>query len=144
MSLFKRAAVLGLSCAIFACAESTTEPPPPAAPPVIVMDHEAPIGPEPEPLVEYHVGEIRRGDSLSTALFRLDVGAAEVDALARGLDGVLEVRHCRPGHWFEIYKDTQGALQKFRYTSGPADVVFAYRTEDSGWQAFEEPMPIDT
>jgi len=144
VSLFKRAAVLGLSCAIFACAESTTEPPPPAAPPVIVMDHEAPIGPEPEPLVEYHVGEIRRGDSLSTALFRLDVGAAEVDALARGLDGVLEVRHCRPGHWFEIYKDTQGALQKFRYTSGPADVVFAYRTEDSGWQAFEEPMPIDT
>ncbi len=135
--------ILGGLCLTFACTEPVQEPAKPPPAPVIVMDHASPIGPEPAPVVEYHVGEIRRGDSLSTALLRLDVGAGEVDGLARGLEGVFDVRHCRPGQWFEVYKDAEGALQKFRYTAGPANVTFAYKGTE-GWQAFSEPMHVVT
>ncbi|MCB9645105.1 MAG: hypothetical protein H6730_00685 [Deltaproteobacteria bacterium] len=53
-------ALLGLA----ACTEPAAPEPEPA-PPEIVLDYEEPIGPEPPPIHEYHVGEIRNGDSLS-------------------------------------------------------------------------------
>lgn len=133
-----------LSLGLLACDEAPSEAPPPPPPPKPAPDHAEPIGPEPPPVVEYHVGEIRNGDSLSTALLRLDVGAAEVDALARGLEGVLDVRTCRPGQWFEVYKDAGGALERFRYTSGLADVVYAYRGADGAWRSFQEPLEVST
>ena len=134
--------LLAALLALAACSEAPA-PEPEAAPPPIVLDYDAPIGPEPPPVHEYHVGEIRRGDSLSTALSRLGVSAAEVHVLAQGLNGVLDVSACQPGDWFEVYKDEGGGLERFRYSAGKDLVVYAYRGTE-GWAAFREPVLVVT
>jgi murein DD-endopeptidase MepM/ murein hydrolase activator NlpD len=132
-------ALVGLS----ACTEPSGPAPEPA-PPEIVLDHPEPIGPEPPPVHEYHVGEIRNGDSLSTALSRQGVSAAEVHVLAAALKGALDVSACHPGDWFEVYKDEAGALERFRYVAGRDVMVLAYRGPDGGWAAYREPVLVTT
>lgn len=127
---------------VAACADPAPEAPP--EPPPIPIDHEAPIGPEPPPVHDYQKGEIRSGDSLSTAMGRLGSTAVEVDGLARGLKGVFDLRYSRPGHWFELWRDAEGTLSRFRYTASLDEVVYAYRAADGHWVAYEEPLPVET
>lgn len=122
------------------------EPAPPRAAPAEVLraDYPAPIGPVPPAIAAHETGEIRRHDSLSTALARLHVSAAEVDALAHALRGVLDLKSCRVGDVFTVDKDAEGRLMSFRYAAGPTTVAMAYRGSDGVLHGLLEPVRVVT
>ncbi len=113
-------------------------------PEVSVADYGDAIGPEPRPVSEYHVGEIRSGDALSTALGRLGVSGQETDAVVRALHGLFDFRVAKRGHWFEIERGALGELQRFRYTVGPRTVFSAHRDQDGSFLGLKEPVVVDT
>jgi murein DD-endopeptidase MepM/ murein hydrolase activator NlpD len=114
------------------------------APPSPRQDYSEPIGPEPEIVHQHHVGEIKKRDSLSSALSRQHVSAAEIDELAAALKGVLDVRTCRPGQVFELKKDEAGRLSWFKYTVGPAAIAIAFRGSDGRMRAYLDPVKVAT
>lgn len=124
-------------------AACSSEPPPPEPPPPPPPDHDAPIGPEPLALAPVSE-QVKRGDSLSTVLGRLSVGALDVDGLVRGLDGLLDVTKSRVGDTVQADVGPDGALRWFRYVAGPEDIFVAVRDPDSnaflGWREF---VPVD-
>ena len=126
---------------VAACTAPAPEPLPRPPPP---PQFAAPIGPAPMTAAEYHVGEIRWGDSLSTALSRNGVTGVEVERLVRALRGVLDVRICRPKEWFEIWKDEGGALMWFRYHRSKTEVVQAYRDRNGAWHGRPQFIDIKT
>lgn len=111
-----------------------TEPAPPPAPPPPAPAYDEPIGPEPL-TVDPQTETVGRGDSLSTVLGRLDVGPLEVDALVRGLDGLLDVTKCRVGDVVEADVGPDGQLRWFRYVAGPEDIFVAVRASDADERA---------
>lgn len=131
---------------VTACSDPSSPPAPaaPPPPPAPAPDYAEPIGPKPPPIHEYHVGEIRRGDSFSVAAARLGVTALEVDELVKAFDGLFDFRYCRPGQVFEIRRDADGALEWVRYTVDKTKVVVAFRTSSGEWRGAEELIPIRT
>ena len=117
--------------ALVSCAPEAPPPAPPRSPPK--PQFPAPIGPEPQVASQFHVGEIKPGDSLFTALTRLDVSGSVVDRLVKALNGVLDLRVCRPGEWFEVWKDEAGEPFWFRYHRSTTEVVLAYRDGEGRW-----------
>ncbi len=93
------------------------------------MTYGAPAGPKLTPaLIE--TGRIKHGDSLSTALDRLELGPSDVDEIARAFGGVFDVRLLRPGQTFEIIKGPDGRLAWLRYVAGPGEVFHVHRGSD--------------
>jgi murein DD-endopeptidase MepM/ murein hydrolase activator NlpD len=135
------ALVFGLFVAI-ACRPAPEPPPPPSPPP---PDHAEPIGPQPLDRSGRQTEEIRRGDSLSTSLGRLGVGPLEVDALARALDGLLDVTKSRVGDQIEALVGEGGELRWFRYVASPEDIYVAARDEEDfiAWREYV-PVQIET
>jgi murein DD-endopeptidase MepM/ murein hydrolase activator NlpD len=136
----RRAALLLIVLA--ACEQPPPPPPPP--PPAIEPDWPEPIGPEPAKVHQYHVGEIRRNDSFSTAALRMKTSALEVDEIVRSLGGIFDFTKCQPGQEFEIWRDAVGKLERFRYTVDRTKVVMSFRGADGKLQGCEEPTPIRT
>lgn len=143
MSERRRSLVIALALAIAGCPDPPP-PPAPSPPPAPPPDYAEPIGPEPPPIHEYHVGEIRRGDSFSVAAARLGVTALDVDELVKAFDGLFDFRYCRPGQVFEIRRDAEQRLEWVRYTVDKTKVVVAFRTASGEWRAAEELIPIRT
>lgn len=134
--------LLGVLLLAAACTENLPPEPPAPAPPR--EDYAAPIGPLPLETVEYHVGEIRRNDSLSTALARLNVSMVEVEELVAALKGVFDPKKAQIGNVFEIKKDAAGKLSWFRITASPTLIALAFRGSDGVMKGLAEPVHVVT
>jgi murein DD-endopeptidase MepM/ murein hydrolase activator NlpD len=125
--------------ALAACVPEVPAVAPPAEP---RADYAKVIGPEPATFVEAHAGEIGKRDTLSAALARFQVGAAEVDELVRALAGVFDVRKMRVGHTFELKKGGDGRVAWFRYVAGPTTIALAFRGSDGALRGLAEPVSL--
>ncbi len=135
--------MLALGCA--ACVEQQPDLMTSRAPePIVHEDYEQAIGPMPEPVAEYHVGEIKRNDSLSTALSRFAVPQLEVEEIVASLKGVFDFRKARKGNVFELKKNAAGKLTWFRFASSPTTIAIAYRGTDGGMRGLAEPVHVVT
>ncbi|MEO1335560.1 MAG: hypothetical protein AAFV29_07935, partial [Myxococcota bacterium] len=136
---------LTIVCFVAASAAACSPPPKPEPEPEPPAPQFAePIGPEPMVAQAFHVGQILANDSLSTALARKGVQAAEVSALVRALRGLLDVRVCRPGEWFEVWKDEQDRLSWFRYHRSKTEIFIAYRDREGQWHGREQYVHVTT
>ncbi len=124
--------------------EEHPAPPPVSERPLVEPDYPEPIGPEPAVVVQYHVGEIRKNDAFSSAASRLGMTAVEVDDIVRALDGIFDFRRAQPEQMFEIWRDAEGKLSRFRYTVDRTQVVLAFRGRDGQLHGSEEPIPVHT
>ncbi|MCK6550145.1 M23 family metallopeptidase [Myxococcota bacterium] len=125
--------------ALAACTPAPVSAPAPSRP---REDYAHAIGPEPATFAEAHAGAIGRRDTLSAALARFQVGAAEVDELVRALGGVFDVRKMRVGHTFELRKDQDGRVAWFRYVASPTTIALAFRGSDGALRGLAEPVAL--
>ena len=126
--------------AVMACAPEAASPP--IAPPAPqFLD---PVGPQPARAAQYHVGEIKAGDSLSTAMARHGVDGASVDRIVRALRGLLDVRVCRPGERFEVWMDEGDEPMWFRYHRSRTEIVDAFREQDGRWHGEPKYVHVET
>lgn len=103
-----------------------------------------PAGPEPPPFSEYHVGELRSGDSLSTSTLRLGMTAKDVDDVVGALKPVFDFRKAQPGQVYEFWRGPAGELSRFRYRADEETTVVAFRGSDGAWSGFLEPVNVVT
>lgn len=125
-----------LACEAAAPEAPPLKPPPPAYP--------APIGPEEPPFAEYHVLEVKPGDSLSRVLARESVRAEDLDAVARTLDPLFSLRHLRPGQVLELKKDEAGRLIWLKFHASAEAVYVLYRGPDDKWRGRRAVVEVDT
>lgn len=135
------ALLTGFGWAACAPAEAPPAPKPKSPPPPQFAE---PIGPQPMRAAEHRLGKIKAGDSLSSAMGRLGVNGQQVDLVVQALRGLLDVRVCRPGERFELWKDDDGALMWFRYHRSKTDIVQAYRDRAGQWHGRRQYVHVTT
>jgi len=54
------------------------------------------------------------------------------------------VRVCRPGEWFEVWKDEQDRLSWFRYHRSKTEIFIAYRDREGQWHGREQYVHVTT
>ncbi|MBI2374557.1 MAG: M23 family metallopeptidase [Deltaproteobacteria bacterium] len=84
-------------------------------------------------------GVVRHGDSLSTALGRVGLGAAAVDEIVRALAGSFDARLVKKGQSFEVVKAPEGALEWLRFEVGPGEAFQLFRASDRSLRCVREP-----
>lgn len=131
--------ILWLTLALVACQPEAPPPPTPRAP-----DHEHPIGPEPEPYTQYHVGEVRTGDAVSTAFIRAGLSLGEVNEVVSAFGGLFDVKAARPGQWFELRRDGEARLTWFQYHADLTKTLIAFRGSDGALHGLREPVAVHT
>lgn len=132
----RRLVLLGL--VLWAC----EAPPPPFVPPPPA--YEQPIGPEPAPYTQYHVGEVRNGDAVSTAFLRAGLSLGEVNEVVAAFGGLFDVRYARPGQWFELKRDQDARLTWFQYHADPTKTLIAFLGSDGALHGLREPIAVKT
>lgn len=111
-----------ISNAIQLAAHSATPAEPAVAPP----KSSAPSAPNSPNKI---VGELKPGESLTTALSRLGVSEAAAMAPIRALDGAVDFRRSKPGDRFEVDRDANGRVTRLRF-GADAQVWEARATSD--------------
>jgi murein DD-endopeptidase MepM/ murein hydrolase activator NlpD len=135
-------AAICLTLTLARCTIDEKEPVRAPEPPRPRQDYATPIGPDPPIAHERLAGTLEKRDSLSKAMIRLGVSAAEVDEVVKALKGVFDFRKCRIGHAFEIEKDTEGRLSWFRYTADAVTTAIAFRASNGAMKGYLDPVKV--
>jgi murein DD-endopeptidase MepM/ murein hydrolase activator NlpD len=78
------------------------------------------------------VGELERGDTLSSALRRSNVSQDVVHLVATEMSTAFNFRRAQPGHSFRLAQDLEGRVQDFRYRTTPTESIHL-ALEDGGY-----------
>jgi murein DD-endopeptidase MepM/ murein hydrolase activator NlpD len=83
--------------------------------------------------------------TVSQALFKLELGADEVRAVVDALKGLFPFRKARPGDQLRLERrEGEGLLHRFSYRQGPADEWVVERRPDGTLQAAKRPVELTT
>jgi len=138
-------AVLGLALA-GASGRVLTIRPPLAESPAVAAPAPAALVPAPPPERFTAVtSRLGRDQTVAQALFKLDVSAADVQAVVASLKGLFPFRRARPGDQLRVEKrDGESALLRFSYRQGPADEWLVERLPDGTLRGTKRPVELTT
>lgn len=89
------------------------------------------------------VGELAKGETLSTSFKRAGVSDDVRLQVIRSFEGVLDFRDLRPRDRFTVTVDDDGLLVKCLYESGPLDIHAITRNEDGSYHAEKQAVPLE-
>jgi murein DD-endopeptidase MepM/ murein hydrolase activator NlpD len=90
--------------------------------------------PEPTPEPEAVFYEMRRRETLVSALAAQGVSAAETHEITRAMRPFFDFRRARPGDRFRVERGADGSLAALRYERSPLEAYEAHRGAE-GWEA---------
>ncbi|MFO0723422.1 MAG: M23 family metallopeptidase [Myxococcota bacterium] len=139
-SLLARVLSLASLALGLACAEAPEVEPPP--PPYVPERSPVELGPKPDFVGPVASTTIKHNDSLSVALARVGVNAAETDHIVRALLGEFDFRHARPGHELSVLRGPRGELVWFQYTAGPRSLYHVSRDSQGELHGMGEAVTV--
>lgn len=116
----------------------STESPPERIQPINLPERSAP---EPKPqnpskpapaTPQWQTLTVQSGDSLSSLLHPLGIGAGQIDALLKGDDKLKRLTRLRPGEALEVTVNDSGSLTSVRYHPSKVETLTA-RLTGGGW-----------
>ncbi len=140
--------IIGLALA-GAAGHVRTIPPPPAAA-VAQAPGAAPTAPALLPALPPErytaiTARLGRDQTVSQALFKLDVSSADVQAVVGALKGLFPFRKARPGDQLRVERrEGEGLLHRFSYRQGPADEWIVERLPDGTLRGTKRPVELTT
>jgi murein DD-endopeptidase MepM/ murein hydrolase activator NlpD len=121
------------------------ESPPVAAAPDAPAPAAAPAPSPPPDRFLAVTSRLARNQTVSQALFRLDVSGTEVQAIVSALKGLLPFRKARAGDQLRVERrEGDSALYRFSYRQGPADEWTVERLPDGTLRAQKRPVELAT
>ncbi len=88
---------------------------------------------------------LSRNQTLAQALFRLDVGSADVQAVVRALKGLFPFNHARPGDQVQVERrEGDRAIHRVTVRQGPADEWTVERLPDGTLTGSKRPVSVTT
>ena len=88
---------------------------------------------------------LARDQTVSQALYRLDVTGAEVQAIVSALKGMFPFRKARAGDQLRVERrEGDASLYRFSYRQGPADEWIVERLPDGTLRAAKRPVALAT
>jgi len=88
-------------------------------------------------------GVLKRGETLTTALRRIQVPEGLLPELLDALGDNLDMRKLKPGDTVEVVLGPEGDLQRCTYQSGPLDIIAVSRCEN-GLEAKKLEVPLES
>ncbi len=92
-----------------------------------------------EPELERFLGELRAGQTLSAALRKHGIPARTVHLIATEMRPVFDFRKARPGDGWQLERELDGTLWRFRYTRSALERYTLQRVGDGYVAARKEP-----
>jgi len=98
-------------------------------------DEEAPFPAAPEVVNPVIAGELKRGESLSSALGSHGVRASTIHAISTELRPLFDFHRARPGQVYRLMIDPKGQLLEFDYQITPDESIHLARAQDGRYEA---------
>jgi len=86
---------------------------------------------------------VRRNDSLSTVLGRMNVGALQVEQVLDALAGLVDFTKVHPGDRIEGVVTDEGRLDWLRYVGGVEERFIAMRVGPGEMYGYQQHVPVD-
>jgi len=87
-------------------------------------------------------GEIKKGESFDLAMKRLDISDAVRFNIINGFSKKLDFKVLQPGDRFTLLFDEENVVTHVTYESGPLNTHILQRTDDGGYLASRQPVPL--